>query len=230
MISLSNLGINNRTNDPSCMQVCCFCQWRSVERKLSGLEEARQLRGLTGVMLQDMEGFNSGKLLTFKWGTRDGRMNNLGLADFDIRSRSFTTPVYANFDQPAGVGLRSEEVSCRSCCCMNLQRLAGCTYRIRFRQEFEAAQVETLFNPCICIPCLPRCCSIPRSCFSLDMVQHGNYLGFFDGTHWELRASSCGGGPYKAGELLTVFHSDGSKGPYYDRFLERCPQQVMVAY
>eukprot|EP00933_Yihiella_yeosuensis_P066078 TRINITY_DN7015_c2_g1_i1.p1 TRINITY_DN7015_c2_g1~~TRINITY_DN7015_c2_g1_i1.p1 ORF type:complete len:387 (+),score=53.34 TRINITY_DN7015_c2_g1_i1:88-1161(+) len=240
MILHNNHGMNNKTHEPpSCFQICCMCQWWAQERRPSDIDQVRQLRGLTGVLLETDTrelGVAHGRLMTLKWGeghlqyqvkrTRDGRI----WTDYDPDLRTLTYSVYGGFGRARAVGLHTAPTGCSSCCWLNCARCVNYSHRLRFSPDFTMAIVDIFWNPCCCIPCLPPWCTPSKDCIALDMVQEGNTVGLLNGTRWERRQSKCGGPFRRYAELMTVYHSDGSKGPFFDHFLEKVPQQVMVTY
>jgi len=211
----------NKTKAPSLLQKLCFCQSGPSERKPSGIETVPHLRGLAGVTVQ---AGTRGALQTLKW------------AKWDAAKRQVDIKVFGGFTDCGGnggseVGLWSETVEAQCCFLPQLfGRCGNCTYRFTFSEDYRRADIAIMGNVlvccCICIPCLPVMCSVPKCCFAFEMVQTDNST---DGTSWNRNTSTCGSDFQLSYHLKEVYTPEGEVGKYHDELKEQ-PQQVMVTY
>lgn len=204
---------------PSLFERFNMCHCRQEVREESGIELEPKLRGLAGVTLQDGEHNTAGSLQTMKW------------ASFDPETRVVYQKVFGGFGAKAGTGAWTEDASSLIwMILMNLARNAGYRYKFSFSEDYRYADIDVQGNPCVLccccpiltLPCCPAWFTFPRALcrggFNMRAAE-----GVTDGTHWERY-----NGKTKAYDLVTVYNTDGTKGPHFDRLAAVAPQQVMV--
>lgn len=207
---------------PSLFQRLCFWQCGRSERVASGIENVPELRGLAGVSVQNGHHDTRGSLQTLRW------------AKWDAEKRQAEMKVFGGFTGFCGgkgteLGQWTEPVVPKWLCLTNLARLGKYTYRFNFTEDYRKADIQIRIDPlvlcCICIPCMPAWCSVPKGCVAFDMVQSSEST---DGSEWIRRNMKCGGEPEHAYSLQEVFDVDGAPGKYHQH-LEITPQLVMVS-
>ena len=88
----------------------------------------------------------------------------------------------------SSVGAWTAEKSSTWLCLMTIARLCNYTYRFKFSEDWQRADIEIRGNLC-CVTEAPCCCkpwfSIPNSCVKFEMVQAyrqkialGDHIGF----------------------------------------------------
>jgi len=200
--------------EPSLFQKLFECQWSPKPRTPGGIETESKLRGLAGVTLQNGTHSTKGSLQTLKW------------AKWDASKREATLPVFGGFYGDTGVW--TEPINPIWCCLMNLGRCANYTYTFTFSEDYSHATIDISANPlvlcCLCVPCCPAWCTVPRCCVAFDMEQ----VPGSDGTVWTRNSSTCGGAPKLSYILEEVITPENTPGKHYDNLAKLAPQQVMI--
>lgn len=205
------------TLEPSLFQRLCLCQCSEEERRPSGILLVPEISGLAGVTLQLGDHATAGSLQTLKWTT------------YDQTKRTATMQVFGGFGGAAGTGQWTEPPnSLHWMFLMNLGRCGNYTYRFTFSEDFRYSDIDIQCNPlplcCICIPCIPAWCTVPRCCVSYDMRQTSDSK---DGSTWDRYSSKCGGEKEFTYKLVQVFTENGDEGEQFKE-LATAPKQVMI--
>lgn len=207
--------LSANSGDPSLWVRLFQCQCSSRPRKPGGLETVPQLRGLAGVTVQNGLHATAGSLQTLKWTT------------WDAVKREATLPVFGGFYGYTGVW--TEPISPIWSFLMNLARCANFTYTFTFDEEYKKADIDISANPlvlcCVCVPCCPAWCTLPRSCVAYNMTQTDDSK---DGSRWDRASSSCGGDFKHTYYLEEVITPENQPAQYFEKLAKIAPQQVMI--
>ena len=99
--------------------------------------------------------------------------------------------------EASSVGAWTAERSSTWLCLMTIARLCNYTYRFKFSEDWQRADIEIRENLC-CVTGAPCCCKpwffIPDSWVKFETVQAEDSSG---GSHWIRNSSHGAGGPMK---------------------------------
>jgi hypothetical protein len=204
---------------PSLIQWLCLWNCCQGERKANGLMDIPELKGLTGVMMQNSDNSVAGTMLTLRFSKWDAERRMLDANEFG-GSRLCT----GQTNHESWTTVPTCECGIATTCA----RLSNFTYRFYFSEDYKQAEIYPAINPCICIPCLPPWCVVPSWVQRCDMVQKGDSI---DGTWWDRRAGDfCDrSGEMKSSyDLQEVFTPEGTPGRFHDQIV-KAPEMFMMS-
>ena len=131
--------------EPSCIERC-LCHCSPKKRAPSGIADVPEIANRSGVFFQYGDHSTANTAMTLKG------------AVFDKGNRVADLKAYGGFGGEAStVGAWTAEKSSTWLCLMTIARLCNYTYRFKFSEDWQRADIEIRGNLC-CVTGAPCCC------------------------------------------------------------------------
>jgi hypothetical protein len=205
---------------PSCFQkLLCDCSTQT--RFASGVKDVPEISNLAGLLVQNGEHSTAGTAFTAKWGR------------FDKEKRIVDISVYGSGrscgSEKQELGQWSAINSNKWRCLMMLGRCCDYSYKIRFAEDWQRADIDIRINLCCVACCVPPCMkawfTVPPCIATFDMEQAEDSQ---NGSHWIRQSSKCGGPKKKSYNLQAVYGPDGSPTEFVEN-LKVAPEKNLIS-